>query len=60
LINDRAIPGQAKLFQCAQDVITGSGNLAWRVKVFHAQQPLALVMPGIQKAPGCGNQRSEV
>ena len=44
LIDKRTIPVHAKGFQCVQDVICCPGYFPWRIQVFHAQQPVALVM----------------
>ena len=43
-----------------QGKLGGTGKLARRVQVFHAQQPGTFAAFGIQKAGHCSNQRTKV
>jgi hypothetical protein len=43
-----------------QDRRSGARDFPWRIEVFDAQQPLATMMPGIQVATDCCDERAEV
>src|SRR5690606_20298803 len=55
-----AVPMQAVGVEGAQDVFGGAGNIARRIQVFDADQPLPVVMACVQITGDGGQQRAEM
>jgi hypothetical protein len=60
LVDYFLVPMQSAGFQRAQDVVRGAGQAARRIEIFHAQQPAAAVMLGVEVAAQRGDQRAEM
>ena len=58
LIDHGLVPVHAEGFECAQDVVRGTGNDARRVEIVDAHEPVATCRARGQIAACGGNQRS--
>lgn len=60
LIEDLAVPYQTQLGQLLEDLCGGTRGFPGGIKVFHANQPAAVVCPGIDIAGYGGDYGSEM
>jgi hypothetical protein len=60
LPNHLAIPSQAKRLQGAQNIVCPGGRTAWRINIFHAQQPLPTLRARIKKGTHGRHQRAKM
>jgi len=54
------IPVQAEGFERVKDVVRRTRHTAWRIEVFHAHQPDAVMVFCVEIATDCGGERAEM
>ena len=54
------VPAQAVRLQAVEDAVGSTGDFTWWVQIFHAQQPTAAVVAGIEKTGESTYERAQV
>jgi hypothetical protein len=60
LVGHRAIPGKSECFKRAEDCISRAWHSARAIQVFHAQQPAAAPVAGVEETCCGGRKRPQM